>query len=67
MVEISKASALCFWRNILKLKKESTRWAPHLLNEEQKGIPVREVRKLLTRFPRYDQKFFMNVVVADES
>ena len=36
MVGISKAFALRFWRNILKMKKESTWWAPHLLNEEQK-------------------------------
>ena len=67
MVEISKAYALCFWRNILKLKKESTRWVPHLLDEEQKCVPVRTVRKLLKRFPRYDQKIFMNVIVDDES
>ena len=67
MVEISKAAALCFWRNILKLRKESTRWVPHLLDEEQKGVPVRTARKLLKRFPRYDQKVFMNVIVGDES
>ena len=41
MILISKASALCFRRNILK-------------------------RKLLKRFPRYDQKIFMNVVVGDK-
>ena len=67
MVEISKASALCFWRTILKLKKESTRWAPLLLNEEQKCVHVRTERKLLKRFSRYDHKIFMNEVVGDES
>ena len=55
------------WRNILKMKKESTWWAPHLLNEEQKYTHVRTARKLLKRFPRYDQKLFMNVVTYDES
>ena len=67
MVGISKAFALRFWRNILKMKKESTCWAPHLLNEEQKYTHVRTARKLLKRFPRYDQKLFMNVVAYDES
>ena len=67
MVGISKAFALCFGRNILKMKKESTWWAQHLLNEEQKYTHVRTVRKLLKRFPRYDQKLFMNVVTYDES
>ena len=46
MVGISKAFALRFWRNILKMKKESTWWAPHLLNEEQKYTHVRTARKL---------------------
>ena len=67
MGEISKASDLFFWQNILKLKNESTRWVPHLLNKEQKCVPVRTARKLLKRFPRYDQKIFMNVIVGDES
>ena len=67
MVGISKAFALRFWRNILKMKKESTWWAPHLLNEEQKYTYVRTARKLLKRFPRYDQKLFMDVVTYDES
>ena len=66
MVGISKAIALRFWRNILKMKKESTWWAPHLLNEEQKYTHVRTVRKLFQRFPRYDQKLFINVVTDDE-
>ena len=64
---ISKAFALRFWRNILKMKKESTWWAPHLLNEEQKYTHVRTARKLLKRFLRYDQKLFMNEVTYDES
>ena len=67
MVGISKAFALRFWRNILKMKKESTWWAPHLLNEEQKCTHVRTARKLLEQFPRYDQKLFMNIVTYDES
>ena len=50
-----------------EMKKESTWWAPHLLNEEQKYTHVRTARKLLKRFPRYDQKLFMNVVTYDES
>ena len=49
------------------MKKESTWWAPHLLNEEQKYTHVMSARKLLKRFPRYDQKLFMNVVTYDES
>ena len=67
MVGISKAFALRFWRNILKMKKESTWWAPPLLNEEQKYTHVRTARKLFKRFQRYDQKLFMNVVTYDES
>ena len=67
MVGISKAFALRFWRNSLKLKKESTRWAPHLLNEEKICIHVSTARKLLKRFPRYDQIPFMNVVIGNES
>ena len=67
MVGISKVFALRFWRNILKMKKESTWWAPHLLNEEQKYTHVRTARKLIKRFPRYDQKLFMNVVTYDKS
>ena len=49
------------------MKKESTWWAPDLLNEEQKYTHVRTAHKLLKRFPRYDQKLFMNVVTYDES
>ena len=67
IVGISKAFTLHFWRNILKMKKESTWWSPHLLNEEQKYTHVSMARKLLKRFPRYDQKLFMNVVTYDES
>ena len=67
MVVISKAFALRFCRNILKIKKDSTWWAPHLLNEEQTCTHVRTARKLLKRFPRYDQKIFINEVVGDES
>ena len=62
-----KSIALRFWRNILKMKKESTWWASHLPNEEQKYTHVRMACKLLKRFPRYDQKLFMNVVTYDES
>ena len=47
MVGISKAFAMRFRRNILKMKMESTWWAPHLLNEEQKSMHVRTARKLL--------------------
>ena len=64
---ISKAFALRFWQNILKMKKESTWWAPHLLNEEQKYKHVWTAHKLLKHFPRYDQILFMNVVTYDES
>ena len=67
MVGISKAFALRFLRNILKMKKESTWWAPYLLNEEQKYTHVRTARKLLKRFPRYDQKLIMNVETYDKS
>ena len=67
MVGISKAFAQRFWRNILKMKEESTWWAPHLLNEEQKYAHVRTAHKLLKRFLRYDQKLLMNVVINDES
>ena len=67
MVGISKASALRFWRSILKLKKKSTRGAPHLLKEEKHCMRVSTVRKLLKRFPRYDQIMFKNRVVGDES
>ena len=44
------------------MKTESTWWAPHLLNEEQKYTHVRTARKLLKRFQGYDQKLLMNVV-----
>ena len=67
MVGISKAFALRFWQNLLKMKTERTWWAPHLLNEEQKYTHVRTACKLLKRFLRYDQKLFMNVVTYDES
>ena len=49
------------------MKKESTWWAPHLLNEEQLFAHVRMARKLVKRFPRYDQKVFLNEVTDDES
>ena len=48
------------------MKKESTWWAPHLLNEEQNYTLVRTA-KLLKRFSRYDQKLFMNEETYDES
>ena len=62
-----KAFALRFCRNILKMKKESTWWAPHLLNEEQNYTHVRTARKLLKLFPRYDQKLYIKVATDDES
>ena len=52
---------------LVKYFEESTWWTPHLLNEEQKCTHVRTARKLFKRFPRYDQKIFMNVVTDDES
>ena len=67
MVGISKASALRILRNILKMKKKSARWIPHLLTEEQTRTRVRMARKLLKRFPRYDKKLFMNIATGDES
>ena len=67
MVRISKAFALRFRRNIFEMMKESTWWAPHLLNEEQKYKHVRTAHKLLKRFSRYDLKLFMNVATDDES
>ena len=51
----------------LENEKESTWWAPNLLNEERKYTHVKTARKLLKRFPRYYQKVFMNVVTYDES
>ena len=51
----------------MKMKKDSTWWAPHLLNEEQPCTHVRKAHKLVKRFPGYDQKVFMNVLTDDES
>ena len=67
VVGISKAFALLFWQTIFKMKKESTWWAPNLLNEEQKCTRVRTARKLLKRFPRYYHNILMNVVTDEES
>ena len=64
MVGISKVSTMRFGRKSLKLKKEITRWAPHLPNEDQKCMDVSTMRKLLKRFPRYYQIIFMTVVHA---
>ena len=49
------------------MNKDSTWWAPHLLNEEQTCTHVKTAHKLLKCFPRYDQKIFMKVVTDDES
>ena len=50
-----------------KTEEGRTTWVPYLLDEEQICVPVRKACKLLKRFPRYDQKIFMNVIVGDES
>ena len=63
MVGISKAFALRFLRNNLKMKKESTSLGgPHICSMRSKSA-----RKLSKRFPRYNQNFFMHVVTADDS
>ena len=62
-----KSICIALLAKYFKTEKKSTRGAPHLLNDEKHCMHVRTVRKLLKRFPRYDQIMFMNLVVGDES
>ena len=67
MVKNSKASVSHYLRNILKIRKESPRWAPYLLNEEQTCTHVRTAHKLLKWFPRYVHKMSTNLETDGES
>ena len=40
---------------------------PHLLTDEEKRQRVKEAKKLLQMFPKYDKKQFANVVTDDET
>ena len=51
----------------LKVRKISAKWVPHLLTDEQKRQRVKEAKKLLQMFPKYDKKQFANVVTDDET
>ena len=55
-VGISLSTVHLILKKHFKVRKKSARWVPHLLTDEQKRQQVKEAKKLLHMFPKYDKK-----------
>lgn len=67
MVGISIGSAYKILKKILRLRRLTARWIPHLLTNEQKRQRVKTARELLKRYPKYDKNVFSTFVTGDET
>ena len=67
MVGISLSRVHNILKNILNVRKISSRWVPHLLRDGQKKQRVKIAKQLLKVFPKYGEKKFANTVTANET
>ena len=48
-------------KKILKVRRLTARWIPHLLTDEQKRQRVKTARELLKRYPKFDKNVFRHL------
>ena len=65
-VGISVGAAHTILRRDLKMRIRA-RWIPHLVIKEQKLARVRIAKQLLKQFPKYNNRFFANIITRDET
>ena len=66
-VGISVGSAHIILKKILKVRRLTARWIPHLLTDEQKHQRVETARELLKRYPKFNKNVFNSFVTGDET
>ena len=66
-VGISVGSVHTILKKILKVRRLTARWMPHLLTNEQKSQRVKTARELLKRYPKFDKNVFNSFVTGDET
>lgn len=66
-VGISVGSVHTILKKILKVRRLTARWIPHLLTDEQKRQRVKTARELLERYPKFDKNVFNSFVTGDET
>lgn len=54
-------------KRILKVRKISARWIPHILTDGQKKVRIQTAKRLLKMFPNFNQRQFANIVTGDET
>ena len=64
-ISLSRVHYIC--KNILNVRKISTRWVPHLLIDGQKKQRVKIAKQFFKIFPKYDEKKFAKVITGDET
>ena len=64
---ISRSRIQFILKKILKVRKISARWVPHILTDEQKRRRVETAKMPLKLFPKYTERAFANVVTGDET
>ena len=67
--DIAKAVGISLSRVhfILKVRKISARWIPHILTDDQKQVQVQTAKQLLKMFPKFNQRQFANIVTGDKT
>lgn len=66
-VGISLSRVHFILKRILKVRKISARWIPHILTDDQKKVRVQTAKRLLKMFPNFNQRQFANIVTGDET
>ena len=59
-VGISLSRVHFILKRILKVRKISARWIPHILTDDQKRVRVQTAKQLLKMFPKFNQREFAN-------
>lgn len=67
MVGITVGSAFTILKKILKVKRLTARWIPHLLTDEQKQQRVETTCELLKLYPKYSKNVFSTFVTGDQA
>ncbi|XP_062582211.1 histone-lysine N-methyltransferase SETMAR-like [Saccostrea cucullata] len=66
-VGISLSRVHFILKRILKVRKISARWIPHILTDDQKKVRIQTAKRLLKMFPNFNQRQFANIVTGDET
>ena len=66
-LSISTGSAFKILKKKLGVSRIAARWIPHLLTDGQKRDRVSIARKLLKKYPQFNQRTFSNIWTVDET